>query len=154
MGDAGRAADGAARPSRPAHLDARLVGLVAAGGAVGSVARYGVAQTVPAQGGWPLATLAVNLVGAFCLGLLLEALAAAGPETRRRLGLRLALGTGFLGGFTTFSSLAIEVERLWADGRVALGLAYGAASLVAGVVLAAAGAVVGARRRGAPERAR
>ncbi len=153
MREAGRAADGPARPSRPAHLDPRLIGFVAAGGAVGSLGRYGVAQAVPAQGGWPLATLIVNLVGAFCLGLLLAALAARGPETRLRLRLRLGLGTGLLGGFTTFSSLAIEVERLWAAERVLLGLAYGVVSVVAGVALAAAGAFAGARRRAAGEAA-
>ncbi len=150
--DSGQAADAAA-PPRPAYLDPRLVALVALGGAFGSLARYGVAQAFPPRGGWPVATLAVNLVGAFCLGLLLETLASGGPETRRGLRLRLALGTGVLGGFTTFSSLAIEVERLWADGRVALGLAYGLLSLVAGAALAGAGSAVGGRRRGAGSRA-
>ena len=48
--------------------------------------------------------------------------------------MRLGVGTGVLGGFTTFSSLALEMERLLAGGQVGTGLVYGAASVVLGLV--------------------
>lgn len=131
---------------RPAHHRAGLALLVAAGGAVGSLGRYGLAQAMPVQHGWPVATLTANLVGAFLLGLLLEALGRRGPETPGVLRVRLALGTGVLGGFTTFSSLALETERLLAAGAAGTALAYAGTTLVAGVACAAAGvAAVGAR---------
>lgn len=136
---------------RPAHRRAGLALLVAAGGAAGSLGRYGLAQALPVQHGWPVATLTANLVGAFLLGVLLEALGRRGPETPGVLRARLALGTGVLGGFTTFSSLALETERLLAEGAAGTALAYAGATLVAGVACAAAGvAVVGlvARVRG------
>jgi len=135
------------------HRDPRFLALVAGGGALGTLARYGTAQLVPAAGGWPLATLTVNVVGSFLLGLLLEALARRGPEDARRAALRLGLGTGFCGGFTTFSSLAVEVDGLLRDGTPATALAYGAGSVVAGLLAALAGVLVAAsasRERGRP----
>ncbi|MDT0164035.1 CrcB family protein [Actinotalea sp. AC32] len=131
---------------RPPHLRPGLVALVAAGGAAGSAARHGVSAWIGSSDGWPTATFVENLVGAFLLGLLLEALVRRGPETDGARRLRLALGTGLLGGFTTFSTLAIEVERLVVDGRLGLGLAYGVVSVVAGAGAALAGVVVGTRR--------
>ncbi|WP_255595752.1 CrcB family protein [Cellulomonas sp. C5510] len=134
---------------RPAHRRAGLALLVAVGGAAGSLGRLGLAQALPVQHGWPVATLTANLVGAFLLGALLEALGRRGPETPGVLRARLALGTGVLGGFTTFSSLALETERLLADGAAGTALAYAGATLVGGVVCAAAGvAAVGLAARG------
>lgn len=135
--------------SRPPHLQPALVALVGLGGAVGTLARFGLARLLPSGGGWPVATFLANLVGAFLLGLLLEGLLRRGPEDERRRRLRLALGTGALGGFTTFSALAIEIERLGADGSVLLGAGYGLVSVVAGVVCAGAGVILAARRHGA-----
>lgn len=131
--------------SRPAHLRPGLVGLVGAGGVVGTAGRFGLSQVLAPAAGWPTSTFVANLLGAFLLGVLLEALVRRGPEPRRAQHLRLALGTGVLGGFTTFSSLAIEIERLLADGRVALGVGYGLASVVLGFGLCLAGVAVAAR---------
>lgn len=131
--------------SRPAHLRPGLVALVALGGAVGTTARYLLTHAVAPSGGWPTATFAENLVGALLLGVLLEALARRGPETHRAQRLRLALGTGVLGGFTTFSSLAIEIERLMADDRVLLGVGYGVASVLLGFGCCLAGVALAAR---------
>lgn len=139
--------------SRPPHLQPRLVALVGLGGAAGTLARFGLARLLPAGGSWPVATFVANLVGAFLLGLLLEALVRRGPEDETSRRLRLALGTGLLGGFTTFSSLAIEIERLGADGRAILGAAYGLTSIVAGVGCAGVGVVLAARHRDRRERA-
>jgi CrcB protein len=132
-------------PARAPHRDLRLVGLVALGGAVGSVLRYLVSLALPATGaGWPWATFAVNVGGAFLLGWLLEALAMRGRESERLRRLRLFAGTGVLGGFTTYSTLALEVfERVgfvWA-----LGIAYAAATLVLGTLAALLGVAVGRR---------
>ncbi|WP_225753561.1 CrcB family protein [Actinotalea sp. Marseille-Q4924] len=132
---------------RPPHLRPSLVLLVAAGGAVGTAARYGVTTVVGPGDGWPTATFAVNLLGAFLLGLLLERLARRGPESAGARRVRLAVGTGLLGGFTTFSTLAIEVERLAAAGRPALGIAYGLVSVAAGFVAALLGVLAAARHR-------
>ncbi|GEN78959.1 fluoride efflux transporter FluC [Actinotalea fermentans] len=131
--------------SRPAYLRPGLVALVALGGAVGTTARYLLASAVPGAG-WPVATFGANVVGAFLLGVLLEALVRRGPETPRGRAVRLTLGTGLLGGFTTFSSLAIEVERFWARGDVGPGAAYGLGSVALGFVAALAGVVVAGRR--------
>jgi CrcB protein len=130
--------------------------LVAAGGAVGSLGRYGLAQALPAQHGWPVGTLTANLVGAFLLGVLLEALGRRGPETPGVLRARLALGTGVLGGFTTFSALALETERLLAAGAVGTGLGYAAVSVVGGALCAVAGvaAVAAVAGRGGSDASR
>jgi fluoride exporter len=113
--------------------------LVAAGGALGSLGRYGLAQAMPPQHGWPVGTLTANLVGSFLLGVLLEVLGRRGPETPGVQRVRLAVGTGVLGGFTTFSTLALETERLLAAGSVGTALGYAGLTLVAGVLAAAAG---------------
>lgn len=133
-------------PGAPMHLRPGLLAVVALGGAVGTAGRYGVAQALPPSGGWPWGTLTANLVGAFALGLLLETLLRRGEETPRRRLLRLGLGTGVLGGFTTFSALALELERLLAarelvvaGGYAAVTLAGGVVACLAGVALAAAG---------------
>jgi len=125
-------------PSAPAarrspHRSPALIGLVAAGGAVGSLSRWGLAQWVNPLGGWPLQTLIVNTVGSFLLGLLLESLALRGTESARGRLLRLGAGTGFLGGLTTFSTFAVETERLMANDTWGVGLGYPAVTLVLGV---------------------
>jgi len=132
--------------SRHPHAMPALVALVAVGGACGSIARYGVSHALPAQDGLPVGTLVENVVGAFLLGFLLEALLRAGTEDDRRRALRLGLGTGFLGGFTTYSALALEIHGLWGDGRIGLALAYGLGSVVLGTAAATGGILLGARR--------
>jgi len=113
--------------------------VVAAGGAAGALARWAVVATWPtATGGAGWGTLAVNLAGCFLLGVLA---ARAEPGSLLRLG----LGTGVLGGFTTFSTLMVETDRGIAEGRPGVALALLAVSLVGGVGLAALGERVGAR---------
>lgn len=132
---------------RPPHRRPRLVLAVLAGGLVGTPARYAVARTLPAPAhGWPTATFTVNLAGAFLLGVLLEALARRGDDSGRRRLLRLGLGTGFLGSFTTYSALAVDTDLLVRAHRPGLAAAYALSSVVLGVLLAAAGVAVGSRR--------
>jgi CrcB protein len=133
--------------SRPPHRRLLLALAVGAGGALGTGARYGLTEMVPTVAGWPLATLTANLLGAFLLGVLLEALLRRGEETPRGMLLRLGAGTGALGGFTTFSSLALETERLLTGGAAGQALAYVGISLVCGFLACLAGTVLAARGR-------
>ena len=110
----------------------RQIILVAVGGAVGSVARHlvGVASLRLFGSGFPYGTLIVNLVGAFVMGVFVELLA-------RRFGgstdLRLLIATGVLGGFTTFSSFALDTAVLWERGEVISSFGYVATTLVLGL---------------------
>jgi CrcB protein len=131
-------------PSRHLHLRPVPVLLVFAGGALGTLARYLLGLVIPALGGFPLATFAVNLVGAFALGLLIEGLLRAGNDTGWRQRVRLLLGPGFLGGFTTFSSLCVETALLTQHARYVTGGAYAVASLLLGIAAAASGVWVAA----------
>lgn len=142
-----------ARP-RPLHLRPRLVALVALGGAVGTGLRAAVTALLGAttgpDGGWPWGTWAVNLTGALVLGMLLEHLARTGPDDGRLRDVRLLAGTGVLGGYTTYSTLALDAVTLAADGDLAGTLLYAGSTLVLGVAAAAAGMAVGARLRRPP----
>jgi CrcB protein len=132
--------------ARPPHRDLRLLALVAAGGAVGSCLRYAVGLALPhPTDGWPWPTFTVNVVGAFLLGWLLEALARRGPESRRLRAVRLFAGTGVLGGFTTYSALGLELTRLAQDGVWGTAVTYAAATLVLGATAALLGVLLGSR---------
>ena len=135
--------------TRPHHTDPLLVASVAAGGALGSLARYGLSHALPARGGWPVGTMAENLVGAFLLGLLLQALLRRGHETARLRWLRLTLGTGVLGGFTTYSAFALELHGLLGGGRWGLAAGYALLSVVGGTLACVGGvALAGLLPRG------
>jgi len=128
------------RGARPAHLQPRLLLVVFAGGVLGTPARYAVSLALPTgAGGWPTGTLVVNLLGALLLGALLEGLSRRGADGGRRRLLRLGLGTGFLGAFTTYSALAVESDLLVRAGRPGLAAAYALVTALAGLLLSAAG---------------
>lgn len=107
---------------------------VAVGGALGSLARVAVDRVVAPVGALPVATFLVNVSGALALGLLL-----ARTEDPRW---RALLGTGLLGAWTTFSTLAVEVDGLLRDDLLLAG-AYVAATLGAGLVAARIGRLTG-----------
>jgi CrcB protein len=134
-------------PERPLHLRPAALGLVFAGGVAGTAARYLAEETVRPWGWWPAATFLVNVAGAFALGVLLESLAGRGPDTGGRRRWRLLLGTGFLGAFTTYSSLAVETVLLARDDRPWLAAAYSAGSVLVGLVAAAGGIRAGGQLR-------
>ncbi|WP_372698341.1 CrcB family protein [Arthrobacter sp. JSM 101049] len=128
------------RPSdRPLHLSAPHVGLVLLGGFFGTASREGLTLAVPGINGLPTTILAVNIVGAFLLGLLLESLLRAGDDAGARRTLRLMLGTGFLGGFTTYSTFAVDAMMLGGGAGWGSGAGPGA-----GVLLVLATVLVGA----------
>ncbi len=111
--------------------------LAASGGALGALARWGLSLALPSPGGWPWATLLVNLSGCLLLGALLAALAHRSPEPSWA---RPFLGVGVLGGYTTYSTFAVEVVDLVDDGAVALAIGYLLASVVGGILAVALGA--------------
>lgn len=122
------------------------------GGAVGTALRAGLAHAVPAHPGqWPWATLTVNLVGAFVLPALLEFIAGL---QHRFLAWRLMLGTGLLGGFTTYSAFAVETVGLLRAGRPGVALAYVALTVLGGFTLAMLSASGAARGGGRGRRPR
>ena len=133
----------------------RDVCLVALGGAVGSVARWGVGHVLPAGSVWHWPTLAVNVVGALLLGLLLESLTRPGTGTPRAHTVRLLVGTGALGGFTTYSTFALEVWEGINSGTTGSALGYAGLTIVSGLLAAALGMLLGSRwgHRGAPRTA-
>jgi fluoride exporter len=113
---------------------------VAAGGALGSVARYGVGNLARAIApGWapwmPWGTLAVNVMGSFAIGLLFAWFAARPASDVLRLGLI----TGVLGGFTTFSAFSVETLELLRSGGATSALVYIGATLALGLAACALG---------------
>lgn len=130
---------------RPSHHQWHLIVLVFVGGCVGTLLRYAVSEVVGEPAGVPVAIVVVNVVGAFTLGLVLELLSGRGPDVGRRRAVRLLVGTGVLGGFTTYSALAVDTDTLLGAGRVGIAVAYVGSTLVLGVVAAAAGIALGAR---------
>jgi CrcB protein len=132
---------------RPAYL-----GAVWLGGAAGTTARYLAGSEIAGDAHLPLATLVINVCGAFLLGVLLERLGRAGAEPERRRLVRLLAGTGFLGGFTTYSTLATDAVRLWQAGEAVQAAGYALGTVLIGAVASLAGIVAGARLRRAKPR--
>ncbi|WP_147916382.1 FluC/FEX family fluoride channel [Ruania zhangjianzhongii] len=120
-----------------------VLGLILAGGAVGTTGRY-LLETAfaPPAGHWPWVTFVINVTGAFLLGGLLFGLGRSGEDTGARRGLRLGAGTGLLGGFTTYSTFTLEVHGLFGGGQLWTGLGYAAGSVLTGVAAAAGGALL------------
>ena len=127
----------------PLGLSAAVLLVIFVGGALGTVARYLFAVHHPvAQGGFPWVTLVVNLSGSLAIGLLVpltEHIAQRAPLARPLLVI------GFLGGWTTYSTLAVEAVLLGKGAHVGLAAAYLAASLVGGLALVTLGAAAGRR---------
>lgn len=107
---------------------------IAVGGAAGSVLRA-AASLGFARAGWPVGTLAINIAGSALLG----ALAAWLPGRSAHPAVAAALTTGLCGGFTTMSTMALEVVQQWQGGAPLRAAAYALASLVCSVAAAALG---------------
>lgn len=145
----------------PTHLRASSLILVAAGGTLGTAAREAISLTVPSLAGIPVAIFGINILGAFLLGLLLSALARRGPDEGARRRVRLLVGTGFMGGFTTYSALATDaalflggVPGTESAGGVpavtastGIGVGYGLATVIIGGLATWAGIAIGALTR-------
>ena len=129
---------------RPLHRRGGSVALVLVGGTAGTAVREGASILFPSAGGFPLTIFAVNLLGSFLLGMLLESLVRAGDDAGRRRVLRLRLGTGVLGGFTPYSTLATETGLLLGAGQTPVAIIYAVATVVLGAGTAALGIVLAA----------
>lgn len=118
------------------------------GGTLGTAFRVTLTP-VPAAAAFPVATFAVNVVGAGLIGLLVERLARR-PSVARRQQLGLLLGTGVLGGFTTYSALAVDSVQLLRHGEIGLAVAYGVGTLLLGAAATWLGIVMGRVRQSSP----
>jgi CrcB protein len=121
----------------------RLLALVMLGGALGAGARHLVGAWLLRHiesTGWPLGTLAVNLIGAFLAGALFAWLEGRGPSA---VYWRAFLIVGVLGGLTTFSALMLECLLFERTGRPGMIVAYLGASVFGGLALVWAGALAG-----------
>lgn len=118
----------------PARIVLRRAALAAAGGMIGTAARLAIGMLVPDAA---IGVLIANIAGALLLGLLTARLAA--------FDLRVFLGTGVLGGFTTYSAFTVGAVGLWAAAPL-LAVGYAVASVVFGVAAAALGLHLGRRR--------
>ncbi len=119
---------------RPSRRDtAILYACVATGGVLGSLARYLASLVIPALGGFPLATLFVNITGSFIIGFYST---LSGPDGRLFASTRQrqVVMTGFCGGYTTFSSFSLETFRLLHDGMTATALLNIAVSVLTWLV--------------------
>jgi fluoride exporter len=108
--------------------------LIALGGAVGSMARYGLALTADGRLGHPWGTAVVNVLGCFAIGLL------AVYATADRPWLKPLLLIGFLGGFTTFSAFALHTLELAHAGAWIRATAYAGISVIGCLIAVLAGA--------------
>jgi CrcB protein len=146
----------AAVPAAGASATVRWLPLIVLGGALGTGARAALEQSFPpAPAGVPWTTLAINVAGSFLLGLLLASLSAAGPDRGPRRGVRLTLGTGVLGGFTTYSTFIVETADRLREGHTVLAVAYLLGSVLVGLIAAGAGITTATRvHRARHERAR
>lgn len=116
--------------------------LVFIGGSIGTAVRLAIGFGIPDAGGLPTATLVVNVLGALLIGVVAARFASTAA-------LRVFLGTGVLGGFTTYSAFTTGAVSLWADAPL-LAFAYAAGSLVLGLAAAALGMRMGRPRAAAP----
>ena len=116
--------------------------IVASGGALGAVARYGVGRLLPA-GGWPWATLTVNVAGGLLMGLLAGWLAFRGGVHGESI--RLFAAVGVLGGFTTFSAFSLEVALMIERRQLPQAFGYSLLSVLASVAALFAGLMLARR---------
>ncbi len=128
------------RPHRPSGPGAADLAAVAAGGGLGSVARYLLSAAFPAGHGFPWAIFAINVSGCFLLGLLMIYLLDVWPPRRF---LRPFLAIGILGGYTTFSTYAAGVMTLITGHALALADAYALSSVLAALAAVWAGTSTG-----------
>ncbi|MFF9768250.1 fluoride efflux transporter CrcB [Streptomyces sp. NPDC053086] len=127
-----------------------VLAVIALGGGLGSIARYGLALAWPTPaGGFPWATFITNISGCFALGVLMVCVLEVWPPNRY---VRPFLGVGFLGGYTTFSTYTVELHHLLSLGDWSKADAYALTSLVAGLVTAWLGIAAVRRAAGLPVR--
>ncbi len=121
-----------------------LLAMAMLGGAVGTLARFGLTLLAPSWASLNTGTMIVNLLGPFLLGVLLQAL-SEGTETSRRRSLRIVVGVGFLGALTSYAELALDIVIVADRGDLLLAVTYGLATIVLGAVATWLGIFAAAR---------
>lgn len=130
---------------RQRRFDRRELAAIYAGGVIGALGRVGLSEALPhGVGGWPWATFAVNMVGAALLGWFVTRLGERLPPSSYR---RPFLGTGICGALTTFSTLQLELFKMFEAGYVGLALAYAGATIAGGFLCVHFGTVATRRAR-------
>jgi fluoride exporter len=136
-------------PRHPHPLSWSIIGAIALGGVLGSLARDGVDHLMPVQPpGFPWPTFVVNVVGAFAIGVV-SVLTIAGRDVHPLQ--RPFLATGVLGGFTTFSAFAVDAVRLSDRSAGATAAVYVVATIAVGLLAVRLAAVVTRRATGAAD---
>jgi CrcB protein len=121
----------------PSHIHPTVLAVIALGGALGALARWIVAEGLPHDAGqFPWDTLLTNVTGCFLIGVVMVLVIERWP---RRPLIRPFFGTGILGGFTTFSTYAVDTRTLLAADRPGVALGYLAGTLAFGLVAVVAG---------------
>lgn len=129
------------RPPRPPWQQPQMLLLVFVGGCVGTAIRALLEAALPTPiGGWPIMTFIINLTGSFILGALYAALPLVVHNATWQGGLRPALGTGLIGGYTTYSTFIVESLQLGQSLHYMLAAAYMIVSVALGIFLALLGA--------------
>ncbi|MFL5822979.1 MAG: fluoride efflux transporter CrcB [Solirubrobacteraceae bacterium] len=117
------------------HIDRRELAAIFVGGSAGAIARAELITALPFHvGSWPWATFLVNLVGAFLLGYFTTRLQERLPVSAYR---RPLLGTGLCGALTTFSTMQVELLRMFDAGHLGLATGYTVASVLSGFLAVA-----------------
>ncbi|WP_111765644.1 fluoride efflux transporter CrcB [Nakamurella deserti] len=128
----------------PTPSTGSVLAVVAVGGVIGALARHQVGRSWPAPPtNFPWSTLAVNVSGCLLIGVLLGVLA---DRPRAHPLLRPLLGTGVLGGYTTFSTYTVDLHRLLTTGHVGTAAMYLLGTLAAALTATVTGMCLGRRR--------
>ena len=141
-------------PGQRAEMHGRhpaIIGVIAVGGVIGALARYQIGRWWPTPAdGFPSATLVINLLGCLLIGILMVLI---GNALMPNPLIRPFFGTGILGGFTTFSTYAVDLQNLLGHGQAGIALAY-LVSTALGAIGAASGGMFLTRRVIRPRRTR
>ena len=113
------------------------------GGCVGSFVRLVLEAMQPASAVWPWMTMIINLSGAFLLGFLLEFLGSTGADVGARRLFRLAVGTGVMGGYTTYGTFILETDSRLMGHATLIAAAYAISSILLGLLAAMGGILAG-----------
>lgn len=112
------------------RADLDVIGVIAAGGVIGAEARYGLGRVLPHHASsFAWSTVLINVTGCLLIGVLMVILTELISPPRLA---RPFLGTGILGGYTTYSTFAVDVDNLVRAGRIAVAMSYLLVTLVAG----------------------